>query len=197
MNDLAGFGADEDVPRAQLALLFKQFSNPAGAREPSRAAYPLAGVVFLRPAPPSFHAAISTRSPHRASILSSFRERSRSSIEASRVSGGRARRHSASDSVLVFQGTPPARDEDIVRPASASVHRAEEGQLDGAGPALKGPASGANGERAWRHATQLALVSLKPHCGRRRFRASPGTCWGRIVPALALWHPAERIWCDR
>ena len=57
MNDLAGFGADEDVPRAQLALLFKQFSNPAGAREPSRAAYPLAGVVFLRPAPPSFHAA--------------------------------------------------------------------------------------------------------------------------------------------
>ena len=56
MNDLAGFGADEDVPRAQLALLFKQFSNPAGAREPSRAAYPLAGVVFLRPAPPSFHA---------------------------------------------------------------------------------------------------------------------------------------------
>ena len=57
MNDLASFGAGEDVPRVQLALLFKQFSNPAGAREPSRAAYPLAGVVFLRPAPPSFHAA--------------------------------------------------------------------------------------------------------------------------------------------
>jgi hypothetical protein len=57
MNDLAGFGADEHVPRAQLALLFKQFSNPAGAREPSLVAYPLAGVVGLRPAPPSFHVA--------------------------------------------------------------------------------------------------------------------------------------------
>ena len=126
--------------------------------------------------------------PHRASIISPFRERSRCSIRASRVSGGRAHRHSASDSVLVFQGTPPARDEDIVRPASASVHPAGAGQHDGPGPALKGPASGAIGERAWRHATQLALVSLKPYCGSQRFPASPGTCWRCIVPAVAPWH---------
>jgi hypothetical protein len=64
----------------QLALLFKQFSNPAGA-PPSRAAYPLAGVVFLRPAPPSFHAASGKHNL-------AFPRRSRCSIRASRVSGG-------------------------------------------------------------------------------------------------------------
>lgn len=46
MNDTAGFGADEGVPWPLLALLFKQFSNLAGEREPSREAYPLAGVVL-------------------------------------------------------------------------------------------------------------------------------------------------------
>ena len=56
MNDLAGFGADEDVPRAQLALLFKQFSNPAGAP-------PVAGGVSLgwRGLPPACATLVSRR----------------------------------------------------------------------------------------------------------------------------------------
>jgi hypothetical protein len=138
-------------------------------------------VVCLRPAPPSFHAA---SGKHHLAIprkVSLFHQ----GVPCER---GPRRRHSASDSVLDFQGTPSARDEDIVRPASASVHRAGAGQHDGPGPALKGPASGAIGERAWRRATRLAFVSLKPHCGRRRFRVSPGTCWRCIVPAVASWH---------
>jgi hypothetical protein len=36
------------------------------------------------------------------------------------------------------------------------------------------------------HATRLAFVLLWPHCGSRRFRASPATSWRRIVPGVAL-----------
>ena len=47
MNDTTGFFADEDAPRARLALLLKQFSALADEREPWRAAYPLAEVLLL------------------------------------------------------------------------------------------------------------------------------------------------------
>jgi predicted transposase YbfD/YdcC len=47
MNDTTDFFADEDVPRARLALLLKHFSNLADEREPWRVAYPLAEVLLL------------------------------------------------------------------------------------------------------------------------------------------------------
>jgi hypothetical protein len=47
MNDTTGFLTDEDVPRARLALLLKQFSTLAGEREPWRVAYSLAEVLLL------------------------------------------------------------------------------------------------------------------------------------------------------
>ena len=47
MNDMTDFFADEDVPRARLALLLKHFSNLADEREPWRVAYPLAEVLLL------------------------------------------------------------------------------------------------------------------------------------------------------
>ena len=47
MNDTTDFFADEDVPRARLALLLKQFSTLADEREPWRVAYPLAEVLLL------------------------------------------------------------------------------------------------------------------------------------------------------
>jgi hypothetical protein len=36
-----------------------------------------------------------------------------------------------------------------------------------------------------------ALVSLKPHCGSQRFRASPRTCLRRIVPHAVPGHPRQ------
>jgi len=39
--------ADEDVPRARLALLLKQFSRLSDEREPWRVAYPLSEVLLL------------------------------------------------------------------------------------------------------------------------------------------------------
>ena len=47
MNDTTDFFADEDVPRARVALLLKHFSNLADEREPWRVAYPLAEVLLL------------------------------------------------------------------------------------------------------------------------------------------------------
>lgn len=47
MNDTSDFFADEDVPRARVALLLKHFSNLADEREPWRVMYPLAEVLLL------------------------------------------------------------------------------------------------------------------------------------------------------
>ena len=47
MDDTADFFADEDVPRARVALLLKHFSRLSDAREPWRILYPLAEVLLL------------------------------------------------------------------------------------------------------------------------------------------------------
>jgi hypothetical protein len=50
------------------------------------------------------------------------------------------------------------------------------------------PSAGANHSpvSANRHAVGVCLIIAAL---RRRFRASPGTRWRRIVPGVALWHP--------
>ena len=47
MNDTTSFFADEEVPRARIALLLKHFSRLADKREPQRVAYPLSEVLLL------------------------------------------------------------------------------------------------------------------------------------------------------
>src|SRR5438876_7988530 len=47
MADMSDFFADEDVPRARLALLLKHFSDLSDAREPWRVMYPLAEMLLL------------------------------------------------------------------------------------------------------------------------------------------------------
>jgi len=47
MQDTIDLFADEDVPRARVALLLKQFSRLADDREPWRVVYPLAEVLLL------------------------------------------------------------------------------------------------------------------------------------------------------
>src|SRR5450432_631193 len=47
MDDPAEFFADEDVPRARVALLLKHFSKLSDDREPWRIVYPLAEVLLL------------------------------------------------------------------------------------------------------------------------------------------------------
>jgi predicted transposase YbfD/YdcC len=47
MDDTADFFADEDVPRARVALLLKHFSRLSDEREPWRILYPLAEVLLL------------------------------------------------------------------------------------------------------------------------------------------------------
>jgi predicted transposase YbfD/YdcC len=47
MQDTIGFFADEEVPRARVALLLKHFSRLSDDREPWRVVYPLAEVLLL------------------------------------------------------------------------------------------------------------------------------------------------------
>ena len=47
MDDIADFFANEEVPRARVALLLKHFSELADDREPWRIIYPLAEVLLL------------------------------------------------------------------------------------------------------------------------------------------------------
>ncbi len=47
MNDMTGFLADEDVPRARYAFFIKHLSRLVDEREPWRVAYPLAEVLLL------------------------------------------------------------------------------------------------------------------------------------------------------
>ena len=47
MDDIADFFANEEVPRARVALLLKHFSRLADDREPWRIVYPLAEVLLL------------------------------------------------------------------------------------------------------------------------------------------------------
>jgi predicted transposase YbfD/YdcC len=47
MDDTADFFADEDVPRARVALLLKHFSKLSDDREPWRIVYPLGEVLLL------------------------------------------------------------------------------------------------------------------------------------------------------
>ena len=47
MQDTSGFFADEEVPRARVALLLKHFSRLSDEREPWRVVYPLAEVLLL------------------------------------------------------------------------------------------------------------------------------------------------------
>jgi predicted transposase YbfD/YdcC len=47
LTDTSDFFADEDVPRARVALLLKHFSNLADEREPWRVMYPLAEMLLL------------------------------------------------------------------------------------------------------------------------------------------------------
>jgi predicted transposase YbfD/YdcC len=47
MDDAADFFADEDIPRARVALLLKHFSKLSDKREPWRIVYPLAEVLLL------------------------------------------------------------------------------------------------------------------------------------------------------
>jgi hypothetical protein len=47
MDKTAGFFADEDVPRARVALLLKHFSRLDDYREPWRVVYPLSEVLLL------------------------------------------------------------------------------------------------------------------------------------------------------
>jgi predicted transposase YbfD/YdcC len=47
MDDASDFFADEDVPRARVALLLKHFSKLSDDREPWRIVYPLAEVLLL------------------------------------------------------------------------------------------------------------------------------------------------------
>ena len=47
MHDLSIMFADEDVPRARLALLLEHFSELSDDREPGRIMYPLAEVLLL------------------------------------------------------------------------------------------------------------------------------------------------------
>ena len=47
MDDTPDFLADEDVPRARVALLLKHFSRLPDGREPWRIVYPLAEVLLL------------------------------------------------------------------------------------------------------------------------------------------------------
>ena len=47
MHDLAMMFADEEVPRARLALLLEHFSELSDDREPDRIMYPLAEVLLL------------------------------------------------------------------------------------------------------------------------------------------------------
>ena len=47
MQDTIGFFADEEVPRARVALLLKHFSRLSDEREPWRVVYPLAEVLLL------------------------------------------------------------------------------------------------------------------------------------------------------
>ena len=47
MNDTLDFLADEDLPRARVALLLKHFSRLADGRETWRIVYPLAEVLLL------------------------------------------------------------------------------------------------------------------------------------------------------
>ena len=47
MDDAADFFADEELPRARVALLLKHFSELSDGREPCKVAYPLAEVLLL------------------------------------------------------------------------------------------------------------------------------------------------------
>jgi hypothetical protein len=47
MDDTTDFLADEDFPRARVALLLEHFSRLADGREPWRIVYPLAEVLLL------------------------------------------------------------------------------------------------------------------------------------------------------
>lgn len=47
MNDTTSFFADDEIPRARIALLMKHFSKLEDAREPWRVAYPLSEVLLL------------------------------------------------------------------------------------------------------------------------------------------------------
>src|ERR1700722_5605477 len=47
MDDSLDFFADEDVPRARVALLLKHFSRLSDGREPWRIVYPLKEVLLL------------------------------------------------------------------------------------------------------------------------------------------------------